>query len=223
MEEEKKKWWAVSDVGAWAMNVVSSVGIIMANKQLMSPSGYAFAFGSVSLFCIFFLSLCRHPPDLASLLFLIIVNSVSVLMLSFWCLLIGLFVILWSWALRIDFCPKCLKFNLVDLKFFVWVVHHAEFCVMEWSGLSCISFLNSVFSLLLLFGCACACNFEMLLFSFRMIWLDCMYWWLNCGVVGLKLRGIWSFVWRFEYCCKCLKFNWVDWNLSLWSEFGVMK
>jgi hypothetical protein len=36
----------VSDVGAWAMNVVSSVGIIMANKQLMSSSGYAFAFGT---------------------------------------------------------------------------------------------------------------------------------------------------------------------------------
>jgi hypothetical protein len=37
----------VSDVGAWAMNVVSSVGIIMANKQLMSAAGYAFSFGTV--------------------------------------------------------------------------------------------------------------------------------------------------------------------------------
>ncbi|XP_078444013.1 UDP-rhamnose/UDP-galactose transporter 3-like [Wolffia australiana] len=37
---------AVSDVGAWGMNVVSSVGIIMANKQLMSPSGYAFSFAT---------------------------------------------------------------------------------------------------------------------------------------------------------------------------------
>lgn len=42
--EHKKS--AVSDVGAWAMNVVSSVGIIMANKQLMSASGYAFSFAT---------------------------------------------------------------------------------------------------------------------------------------------------------------------------------
>lgn len=44
MEDEKKSS-GVSDVGAWGMNVVSSVGIIMANKQLMSPAGYAFSFG----------------------------------------------------------------------------------------------------------------------------------------------------------------------------------
>ncbi|XP_010927487.1 UDP-rhamnose/UDP-galactose transporter 1 [Elaeis guineensis] len=44
MEEGKKS--AVSDAGAWAMNVVSSVGIIMANKQLMSPAGYAFSFAT---------------------------------------------------------------------------------------------------------------------------------------------------------------------------------
>lgn len=44
MEAEKKSS-AVSDVGAWAMNIVSSVGIIMANKQLMSANGYAFSFG----------------------------------------------------------------------------------------------------------------------------------------------------------------------------------
>ncbi|KAJ4830364.1 UDP-rhamnose/UDP-galactose transporter 2 [Turnera subulata] len=37
---------AVSDVGAWGMNVVSSVGIIMANKQLMSANGYAFSFAT---------------------------------------------------------------------------------------------------------------------------------------------------------------------------------
>ncbi|KAF4349394.1 hypothetical protein CsatB_007892 [Cannabis sativa] len=43
---EKKSVAAVSDVGAWAMNVVSSVGIIMANKQLMSSSGYAFTFAT---------------------------------------------------------------------------------------------------------------------------------------------------------------------------------
>lgn len=46
MEAEKKPP-VVSDMGAWAMNVVSSVGIIMANKQLMSSSGYAFAFGTL--------------------------------------------------------------------------------------------------------------------------------------------------------------------------------
>ncbi|KAG9455527.1 hypothetical protein H6P81_000035 [Aristolochia fimbriata] len=45
MEATEKKS-SVSDVGAWAMNVVSSVGIIMANKQLMSPSGYAFSFAT---------------------------------------------------------------------------------------------------------------------------------------------------------------------------------
>lgn len=44
--ENEKKQSPVSDVGAWAMNVVSSVGIIMANKQLMSSSGYAFGFAT---------------------------------------------------------------------------------------------------------------------------------------------------------------------------------
>lgn len=52
MESEKKSSY-VSDVGAWAMNVVSSVGIIMANKQLMSANGYAFTFGK-SPFCFCF-------------------------------------------------------------------------------------------------------------------------------------------------------------------------
>ena len=46
MESENKKS-AVSDVGAWAMNIISSVGIIMANKQLMSATGYAFGFGII--------------------------------------------------------------------------------------------------------------------------------------------------------------------------------
>jgi hypothetical protein len=41
MESEKKSS-AISNFGAWGMNVVSSVGIIMANKQLMSNNGYAF-------------------------------------------------------------------------------------------------------------------------------------------------------------------------------------
>ncbi|XP_078149020.1 UDP-rhamnose/UDP-galactose transporter 2-like [Carex rostrata] len=46
MAEIAEKKSAVSDVGAWAMNVVSSVGLIMANKQLMSPAGYAFSFAT---------------------------------------------------------------------------------------------------------------------------------------------------------------------------------
>ncbi|XP_061368433.1 UDP-rhamnose/UDP-galactose transporter 1-like isoform X1 [Gastrolobium bilobum] len=45
MESEKKSS-SISDVGAWAMNVVSSVGIIMANKQLMSNNGYSFTFAT---------------------------------------------------------------------------------------------------------------------------------------------------------------------------------
>nr|VDD56462.1 unnamed protein product [Brassica oleracea] len=44
--ESEKKASSVSDVGAWAMNVTSSVGIIMANKQLMSSSGFAFTFAT---------------------------------------------------------------------------------------------------------------------------------------------------------------------------------
>lgn len=35
----------VSDAGAWAMNILSSVGIIMANKQVMSATGYDFRYG----------------------------------------------------------------------------------------------------------------------------------------------------------------------------------
>ncbi|KAB2035741.1 hypothetical protein ES319_D04G174000v1 [Gossypium barbadense] len=46
MEREKKQSSAVSNIGAWALNVVSSVGLIMANKQLMSPAGYAFVFAT---------------------------------------------------------------------------------------------------------------------------------------------------------------------------------
>lgn len=44
MASEKKA--AVSDIGAWAMNVISSVGIIMANKQVMSRDGYDFRFAT---------------------------------------------------------------------------------------------------------------------------------------------------------------------------------
>lgn len=42
----EKKASSVSDVGAWAMNVISSVGIIMANKQVMSTQGYDFRFAT---------------------------------------------------------------------------------------------------------------------------------------------------------------------------------
>ncbi|KAG4205543.1 hypothetical protein ERO13_A04G110500v2 [Gossypium hirsutum] len=55
MEREKKQSSAVSDIGAWALNVVSSVGLIMANKQLMSPAGYAFVFATTLIgfhFCM---------------------------------------------------------------------------------------------------------------------------------------------------------------------------
>ncbi|GAA0141536.1 secondary carrier transporter [Lithospermum erythrorhizon] len=44
--ENKSSCMAVSNIGAWAMNVVSSVGIIMANKQLMSANGFAFSFAT---------------------------------------------------------------------------------------------------------------------------------------------------------------------------------
>ncbi|GLJ23157.1 hypothetical protein SUGI_0437230 [Cryptomeria japonica] len=44
MASEKKP--VVSDVGAWAMNVISSVGIIMANKEVMSTAGYDFRFAT---------------------------------------------------------------------------------------------------------------------------------------------------------------------------------
>jgi hypothetical protein len=65
----------ISNVGAWAMNIVSSVGIIMANKQLMSNNGYVFTFGrlpnslnyldllffiSISLSHIIFFSFSQH-------------------------------------------------------------------------------------------------------------------------------------------------------------------
>ncbi|KAK9196472.1 hypothetical protein WN943_004600 [Citrus x changshan-huyou] len=45
-KESKSSSSSVSDVGAWGMNIVSSVGIIMANKQLMSPSGLGFGFAT---------------------------------------------------------------------------------------------------------------------------------------------------------------------------------
>ncbi|KAL9992115.1 hypothetical protein Hdeb2414_s1225g00993971 [Helianthus debilis subsp. tardiflorus] len=61
MEMEKKPN-GVSDVGAWAMNVVSSVGIIMTNKQLMSSTGgYAFTFGNLLLTLSTSFNLHTHP------------------------------------------------------------------------------------------------------------------------------------------------------------------
>ncbi|KAL6012388.1 UDP-rhamnose/UDP-galactose transporter 1 [Asimina triloba] len=44
MDSEKKS--RISDGGAWAMNVVSSVSIIMVNKLVMSSSGYGFGFAT---------------------------------------------------------------------------------------------------------------------------------------------------------------------------------
>ncbi|XP_078430383.1 UDP-rhamnose/UDP-galactose transporter 2-like [Wolffia australiana] len=44
MDPAKKPF--VSNTGTWAMNVISSVGIIMANKQLMSSAGYGFCFAT---------------------------------------------------------------------------------------------------------------------------------------------------------------------------------
>ncbi|OAY54705.1 UDP-rhamnose/UDP-galactose transporter 2 [Manihot esculenta] len=44
---EAKRSSTVSDVGAWAMNIISSIGIIMVNKQLMSPTGFDFAFATM--------------------------------------------------------------------------------------------------------------------------------------------------------------------------------
>lgn len=43
-KDEKKS--GVTDMGAWAMNIISSVGIIMANKQVMSRSGYNYRFAT---------------------------------------------------------------------------------------------------------------------------------------------------------------------------------
>lgn len=44
-KKDDKKSGGVSDVGAWAMNIISSVGIIMANKQVMSKGGYNYRYG----------------------------------------------------------------------------------------------------------------------------------------------------------------------------------
>ncbi|XP_021811268.1 UDP-rhamnose/UDP-galactose transporter 2-like [Prunus avium] len=45
--KERKSPFTVCNVGAWSMTVVSSVGIIMANRQLMSPQGFAFDFATM--------------------------------------------------------------------------------------------------------------------------------------------------------------------------------
>jgi hypothetical protein len=39
----------ISDVDAWAMTILSSVGIIMANKHVMSASGYDFSLGNIHI------------------------------------------------------------------------------------------------------------------------------------------------------------------------------
>jgi hypothetical protein len=57
--ESEKKTSPISNFGAWGMNVVSSVGIIMANKQLMSNNGYAFTFGQFLSFLINYIDLLR--------------------------------------------------------------------------------------------------------------------------------------------------------------------
>lgn len=59
MDQEKRKP-IVSNAGAWGMNVVSSVGIIMVNKVLMSAAGYGFGFGTK-----------------AHLLIIVMINSIS--------------------------------------------------------------------------------------------------------------------------------------------------
>jgi hypothetical protein len=45
-DKKDDKKGGVSDVGAWAMNIISSVGIIMANKQVMSKGGYNYRFAT---------------------------------------------------------------------------------------------------------------------------------------------------------------------------------
>lgn len=45
-DKKEDKKGGVSDVGAWAMNIISSVGIIMANKQVMSKGGYDYRFAT---------------------------------------------------------------------------------------------------------------------------------------------------------------------------------
>ncbi|KAL8147532.1 UDP-rhamnose/UDP-galactose transporter 2-like [Apium graveolens] len=93
MEGEKKP--AVSDVGAWAMNIISSVGIIMANKQLMSSAGYGFTFATTLTGCHFLvtalvgavsnasgLSASKHVP-LWELLWFSIVANMSITGMNF--------------------------------------------------------------------------------------------------------------------------------------------
>lgn len=57
LEKKEEKKGGVSNSGAWAMNVISSVAIIMANKQVMSKSGYDFRFGKKLYRLLFTVSL----------------------------------------------------------------------------------------------------------------------------------------------------------------------
>ncbi len=58
-DKKDEKKGGVTDAGAWAMNVISSVGIIMANKQVMSSGGYNFRFGKDSTQCGMRAGLCE--------------------------------------------------------------------------------------------------------------------------------------------------------------------
>lgn len=54
--EKESSSGGLSDAGAWALNVISSVGVIMANKKLMSShGGYAFTYGLSSVILLTFL------------------------------------------------------------------------------------------------------------------------------------------------------------------------
>lgn len=85
MESEKKPS-AVSDMGAWAMNVISSVGIIMANKQLMASSGYGFSFGlsplSDLILYSFLFTHCFYYYTLSSLLSISLLIIYLILLLN---------------------------------------------------------------------------------------------------------------------------------------------
>jgi hypothetical protein len=57
-DKKDDKKGGVSDMGAWAMNVISSVGIIMANKQVMSAAGYNYRFGKDGAHCYISARVC---------------------------------------------------------------------------------------------------------------------------------------------------------------------
>ncbi|XP_050228875.1 UDP-rhamnose/UDP-galactose transporter 3-like [Mercurialis annua] len=88
--EEKKSSSSISDAGAWSINIISSIGIIMANKQLMSPTALHFTFATTLTglhFCVTALvglvsnasgySVSKHVP-MWELIWFSIVANVSV-------------------------------------------------------------------------------------------------------------------------------------------------